>query len=153
MNAGTYSIEKERIKGKVGKLYLLNLKLDSLQATIKGIKDIKSNAVASGKMVQTLEFLLSLRKFVNGGRMESLLKHISGYDITEFLISSQDEIELCKRHGEDKLFQDRLKKCLSSGNVAGEPGTILTAEIDTDDLKNLEEFDPSRATKSSKANI
>ena len=56
MNAGTYSIEKERIKGKVGKLYLLNLKLDSLQATIKGIKDIKSNAVASGKMVQTLEF-------------------------------------------------------------------------------------------------
>jgi hypothetical protein len=135
MNAGTYSIEKECIKGKVGKLYLLNLKLDSLQATIKGIKDIKSNAVASDKMVQTLEFLLSLRKFVNGGKMESLLKHISGYDITEFLISSQDEIELCKRHGEDKLFQDRLKKCLSSGNVAGEPGTILTAEIDTDDLK------------------
>ena len=52
------------------------------------------------------------------------------------MISCHDEIDLCKRHAEDKLLQDRLKACLSAGNVYGEPGNIKSGEIIVKDLND-----------------
>ena len=136
MSTGTNAIESENVRGKVGTLDLSLLKLDHLETTIKDIKDLRCNDVASKKMLQTLQFLFSVRNDIQSTMLESVVKRINSFDVSDLLISCHDEVDLCKRHAEDILLQDRMKACLSTGNVDGEPGNIKKGEIIVNDLSD-----------------
>ena len=77
MSAGTNAIEADKIKGKVGRVDLSLLKLDHLEATIKDIQSLRCNDVASKKILQTLQFLLSVRNDIRSAMLESAVKRIN----------------------------------------------------------------------------